>query len=79
MTKSLRYQPKNEIPMRITGSFQKPEVFEENNDVKNAKTKNPWLRDTDKPIVTILAQNKKRVIFLRRSGIFSNRIETQIL
>ncbi|EQA63103.1 hypothetical protein LEP1GSC062_3716 [Leptospira alexanderi serovar Manhao 3 str. L 60] len=61
--------------MRITGSFQKPEVFEENNDVKNARTKNPWLRDTDKPIVTMLAQNKKRVIFLRRSGIFSNRLK----
>ncbi|ALO25539.1 hypothetical protein LEP1GSC103_3421 [Leptospira borgpetersenii serovar Javanica str. UI 09931] len=63
--------------MRVKGSFQKPEVFEENNDVRNASTKNPWLRDTDKPIVTILAQNKKRVIFLRRSGIFSNRLKSR--
>ncbi|MGQ2798895.1 MULTISPECIES: hypothetical protein [Leptospira] len=61
----------------MTGSFQKPEVFEENNDVKNARIKNPWLRDTDKPIVTILAQKKKRVIFLRRSGIFSNRLKSR--
>ncbi|WP_341865109.1 hypothetical protein [Leptospira barantonii] len=59
----------------MTGSFQKPEVFEAGKENKNASTKKPWLRDTERPIVTMLAQNKKRVIFLRRSGIFSNRLE----
>ncbi|WP_338041946.1 hypothetical protein [Leptospira weilii] len=61
----------------MAGSFQKPEVFEENNEVRKARIKNPWLRDTDRPMVTILAQNKKRVIFLRRSGIFSNRLKSR--
>ncbi|WP_331272586.1 hypothetical protein [Leptospira alstonii] len=59
----------------MAGSFQNPEVLEENNEVRKARIKNPWLRDTDRPMVTILAQNKKRVIFLRRSGIFSNRLK----
>lgn len=59
----------------MIGSFQNPEVFDENRENKKANTKNPWLIDTDRPIAMILEQNKKRVIFLRRSDIFSNRLK----